>query len=593
MFKSRILNTVLVISILFSTALTAETAPVDSLLKTIPADATFVVRLNNFDSALGQMDNFLAGVSPMPMAMMARGYLAQMLGSPTMAGINMQGSFAIFGTIEPGKPFPNGDMIKILVPVTDYNQFVESSANLNAPDANGVSTIKAQMGALVYNLGNYALVGSPDNYENFLVSAKSLAANTKTFASVLDAEDMTNSAKAPLWAFGNVQSASTIFGPMIKMQLEQAKQMMAAQNQPAAVMDIYSGLLDIMLEELDSVTLSLTPKADSLTIGLGLKAMPNTKMANILKTPENAKTPNKLLPYLEDGALMNFAAKMDPASIKNMQDFSMGFISLLKSEDINDTDLAKMEDLMKKSMSFMGDSLACSASINPQNKPAFAYKYIFDTKDPQGYNELMLQTADLWKNYGLSGIYEKLGITMGFEILEKTETYNGIAINTAKIDMKSTDAESQQGQMINAMYGDGFEYKWAFVDNLCVAALGYDMHKLIDQAKDDGPKQTSSEIQALNTYLPNADSAGLIGTYNLVRAIKMSMKMVQNMPGMPQTAPLDITSKGNLIFAANTKNGKLTTDIVLPKEHLMEIRNAQMMMTQQIMKAHQPAPAPN
>ena len=69
----------------------------------------------------------------------------------------------------------------------------------------------------------------------------------------------------------------------------------------------------------------------------------------------------------------------------------------------------------------------------------------------------------------------------------------------------------------------------------------------------------------------------------------MSMDMVQKLPGATELAPLDITSKSNLFFASNANNGKLTTNIVLPKEHLTEIINAQKMMMQQMMQAQQDA----
>ena len=77
----------------------------------------------------------------------------------------------------------------------------------------------------------------------------------------------------------------------------------------------------------------------------------------------------------------------------------------------------------------------------------------------------------------------------------------------------------------------------------------------------------------------------------------MSMDMVQKLPGATELAPLDITSKSNLFFASNANNGKLTTNIVLPKEHLTEIINAQKMMMQQMMQqmtpANQPIESPN
>ncbi|MHC4482892.1 MAG: hypothetical protein ACYSW4_05030, partial [Planctomycetota bacterium] len=89
----------------------------DQLLQMIPAQSMFCVRVNNFDYTLSQIDQFLAGVSPMPMgiSMLVRMQLANILGSPELNGVNMSGSFAIFGPIL-GTDMTDPDNIAILVP---------------------------------------------------------------------------------------------------------------------------------------------------------------------------------------------------------------------------------------------------------------------------------------------------------------------------------------------------------------------------------------------------------------------------------------------------------------------------------------------
>ena len=54
-----------------TTGLQAEssTKPADDqLLKMIPAESLFCIRVNHFEYTLSQIDQYLAGVSPMPMA---------------------------------------------------------------------------------------------------------------------------------------------------------------------------------------------------------------------------------------------------------------------------------------------------------------------------------------------------------------------------------------------------------------------------------------------------------------------------------------------------------------------------------------------
>ena len=49
---------------------------------------------------MNQTDQFLAGVSPMPMgvSMLVRMQLAQLLGNPQLAGLSTNGNFAAFGS---------------------------------------------------------------------------------------------------------------------------------------------------------------------------------------------------------------------------------------------------------------------------------------------------------------------------------------------------------------------------------------------------------------------------------------------------------------------------------------------------------------
>ncbi|MEE9370914.1 MAG: hypothetical protein V3W45_05520, partial [Sedimentisphaerales bacterium] len=101
-----------------------EAAPTaDKLLKIIPSESLFVIRVNNFEYTLGQLDQFLAGASPVPMgiSMLARTQIAGVLGSPQLNSINMGGSFAMFGlapnsTSNEPAAFPN-IVIAVQVPL--------------------------------------------------------------------------------------------------------------------------------------------------------------------------------------------------------------------------------------------------------------------------------------------------------------------------------------------------------------------------------------------------------------------------------------------------------------------------------------------
>ena len=76
--------------------------------------------------------------------MLVRMQLANVLGSPELNGLNMNGSLAIFGVILPGEQTSNNPASNIFiggfVPVTDYRQLM-SNHNCSRPDDKGISKI--------------------------------------------------------------------------------------------------------------------------------------------------------------------------------------------------------------------------------------------------------------------------------------------------------------------------------------------------------------------------------------------------------------------------------------------------------------------
>ncbi|MGB2810056.1 MAG: hypothetical protein WBC22_20115, partial [Sedimentisphaerales bacterium] len=129
---------------------------------------------------------------------------------------------------------------------------------------------------------------------------------------------------------------------------------------------------------------------------------------------------------------------------------------------------------------------------------------------------------------------------------------------------------------IDAMYGDGFEYRWAIVDGLWVCTIGGDVdsaiRKLIDEVKAGEPEQMAAEMKAALTLLPEAGRADFMGTYNFLRLFKMMGAMAGAFMPVPMPlAKMDISTRSNIVFAGKAGNNRMTVDIALPKEHLTEI----------------------
>ena len=169
---------------IFAAIVSAQSPANNELLKMIPAKSLFCVRVNNFDYTLNQIDQFLAGVSPMPMgiSMMARMHLANLLGSPQLNGLNTNGSFALFGEAMSGQTTQTNAVpnifVGILAPISDYKQF-EGNPNCGQADEKGISkiTINGAPALLFAKAGNYVLVSWANEYDNLAAMVKDLVAD--------------------------------------------------------------------------------------------------------------------------------------------------------------------------------------------------------------------------------------------------------------------------------------------------------------------------------------------------------------------------------------------------------------------------------
>lgn len=579
----------------------------DDLLSLVPRDCLFCVRVNNLDYTFGTLDQFLVGASPMPMglSMMVRMQLAGLLGDANLTGINTQGNFAVFGVVSSEAAETGGVgniFIAGLLPVTDYKQFISSNPNCSEPDEQGVSKITTtdmtgkSKTTLIKQVGGFALISSADNYDKLVRTAKSMAGEkTMGLASVLDSAEAQQAVKEPLWAYGNIQQVSKTFGPLLSTKLEEIKTAMKAapsgefgpMGDPTEIMNMYLGMLQTLMNETKSVSFTVKPSPQVCNMTVAVSAVPGTDMANMLVADASAGQEIELLEYLQDGAAMNVASKVNTPFWKKLTNKCLDLFASIAGESMPADDVTKMKTLAADSIGSLGGSMAFSFLVDEQSKPPFAFKYIIAVKDEKTFNRVTEESAELMNSGAFADFYKSFGMETGFSIKRGVDNYKGISIDSAKLVMKSTDPNSPQGQMINAIYADGFDYRWAIVDGWWVCTVGGDMdseiRKLIDQVKAGGPKQLSSEIQAALAVLPaQAKTADLVGTYNFLRLFKMAAAFAP--APMPQT---DIPTKSNIAFAGRLGNGTISVDIALPKEHLTEMMGAFMMMQQQMMQQTQ------
>ncbi len=588
--------------------------PVDNaLLRLLPAESLFCIRINHFEHSLYQVDQFLAGVSPMPLglSMLVRMQLAKVLGSPELNGVNMNGSLAIFGVILPGDQTSNNPASNIFiggfVPVTNYRQFINSNPNCSQPDDRGISKITNNGTPIILTkkIDKYALISWANDYDKLLAMAKVISAKrTRKLSSSIDTAEAKQAIFEPVWAYGNIQEASKTFGPLLLGKIEEIKTIMKTTGPdiPGApknmqkfgqnAINMYSDILQKLMKEARYLSIAINPKPNALNITKTISAIPGTDMANMLVSDASADSKNNLLNYLQDGAMMNLGAKIDKAFWKELNLKSIDLITVMADESITTEDVEKMKALMTDGIDCLSGPIACSVSIDTKNKPPFIAEYILTVKDKNKFDKLIEESMQMFDDSGILDFYKEMGIETGFEIQRGVDSYKNVSIDSAKFTMKSTDAALPQGQMINSMYGGGFDYRWGIVNGLCVLTIGSNadssIRELIDKVKA-GRTQMGSEMKAALEILPEAEKADFVVTYNMLRWLKM----VTSMKVMPIPMPMlqmDIPTKSNIVLAGKVGKGKIVVNLALPKEHLKEMMTAALMMQQQMQMMMQQNP---
>jgi len=577
-----------------SVAGAAEAAAHDPM-RIVPADSLFCVRINKLNTTLGLVDQFLTGVSPMGISMPVRSQLGGLLGSPEPAGLNMSGDFAVFGPL-PGGEEPDLKRFGVLVPVTDYQQFL-SNPNVTPPDAQGISRIgpQGQQRLVAVNAGSYALVSSTANQQALVEVKKWIAGSgTSSLAQRLGADELKRATTAPVWAYANIQTVSKMFGPMIQEKMKEARktfQEMQAQGQPMmgqadAFVDVYISMLDGLMQETQFVSLSLDPGASVLRMACVAAALPDSKMAKTLSMDGAPQQQPNLLGYLENGAAMTGVSSLSPALLKALTLEYMDLLSTMMGETASKEDIAKFRQLATDSIDALGGTVAWSFSADLKSKPPFEIKYVATLKDKQKFYQVLDQASQMMNEGAIADFYKKLGMAMQFEIKRNAETYKDVPIDSMHFAMQPTDANSPQAQMIKQIYGAGFDLRLATVNDLLLYTMSAEpekkIHALIDQAKAGTPGQVPSEIQAASNLLPEAKKAEFFGTYNILRLIQMGMAFAP-MP-MPQ---VDVPSQSNIALAGDIGGGKLQITAAIPKQHVLEAMMVFMKMQQQNMQQQQ------
>jgi hypothetical protein len=332
------------------------------------------------------------------------------------------------------------------------------------------------------------------------------------------------------------------------------------------------------------VAITVAPKPAVLSVGVAVAALPGTSMADLLtKSSPSGPKDRKLLGYMEEGAVITGASSIDPADLAKFMQKGLDLIADMGGRTISDADMNQIKELVDDAGRALGGGMAFSVSLSPQAMPFFSAKYVFELRDADLWQKTFEKAADLMNGPALAGLFESTGMKTGFEIRHAADTYQGVAIDSAKATIALKDPDSPEAQLMQNMYGN-LEYKMAAVGQLGAMAIGVDadanIRKLIDQALAGGPKQVGTELKAALDALPEAGNADFVATYNIVRMLRMGPAMMS----APSPAT-DLPAKSAMVFAGSMDKGKVSFRMALPKEHLTDIMQAVQQMTPQLKAA--------
>ncbi|MBE0536361.1 MAG: hypothetical protein IH624_11885 [Phycisphaerae bacterium] len=555
----------------------------DEMLALLPAECLLCVRINKLDTTLGAVDQYIAGISPIPvsLAMLAKMQIGKLLSDPMLTGVNSQGDFALFATPLPADPDAPAFMPQValgmLVPVSS-REFYKNYSDSEIPGS------------------KYALIALEPTMAQSLAAVKKQMLSS-SLARGLAADTLRQSKASPIWAYANIAGAMKAFGPILFAQIDQMSAMIPQNTQPggeinAKMTGAYVDFIKTYATQLDSLSLVLDPRPDTLNAAITLSALPNTELAALLVRDPAMKPGYSLGGFLNGPAAVNVLAKVNRPLFARLNTSMMNLLAEAMADTMPAENLAKWSALAASSMDVTGDELAISFSIAPGMPPA-ALKQIVMIKNADAVLGMMQQglaaANEMYKAMDMNAVLA----------LKAGETYRQSQIYTLTFDMKlPPEADEQQQQIYEQMMGSGFNYRLAVTSKMMLMTSGpdadADIRKLIDQTAAASPPAPAEDLRTALAVVPNAASADFVASVNVPRLVSGMGAMMGAMP-VPNAeamaamfSQMNVPTKSCVGLAGTIESGRATLQVVLPKQHLLEL----VMMAGAMQQAMQPAMAP-
>lgn len=596
------------ITLVLAIVLTAFTAPIhaapvqDPLLEMLPADAVFCVRINQFNTSLGKMDQYLRGASPLPvsLAMLAGMQMGCIVGDPMLTGIDQEGTFAAVGIAMDDKSI---DM-SVIVPMIDYEEFIKTNPACKPSEQANVTLLSAPnspVGVLLMMPllgGKYALVNSENNADALVSMHKKLTAKAAALSASLDAAQAAQAAAAPAWAYINIARLYALYGQDMLDGISAKAQQIPQEEAMSAAMNFSRQMLEAMMKtfagQADALTLALTPDAANLSLEMTLKAQKGTDLAAALIANPNAAAGFTLAGLADDRDAVNAVFKMNKPSMEKFNAMMLEVMTAAMGDTFSDADKQQLADISQKSLNAMGKQGFVGFRYDV-GTPPFAMREVIEVAEPD-----FIKTTAPEGLAVVNRLYKAMNMPFTLTYQPDVESYMNVPIGVVKVQMQDTNDEALKTAM--QMYGpDGLSYYTAQKDNLMFITIAPDskqaLKALIDAPTD---KPAASDLQKAMAILgDSATKTDLVAGINYLKLVKGFMGIAGQM-GDPQASPMmaamaeamDVPTQSCMAVGIVVADGKATTRFVLPKQHLSEIMTAVMKVQQVIIQQQMPPQSP-
>ncbi|HOM60172.1 MAG TPA: hypothetical protein PLP49_01860 [Anaerohalosphaeraceae bacterium] len=569
----------------------------DALLDLLPADTLICFRINNFSGTFEQLDQYLAGVSPMPVSMLLTTQLGSAIGDPLLNGMNKAGTLA--AVLLPGAD-EEEPMGAVLLPAADVQLFL-SSPYCNV-DERGLYTLTPP-GSSVGPVSFVPLEGSsyllmvPLYQRGTLVSIQACLKDKKqSLSQRLKAEDAQRSASAPFWLWLNVEKGYGMLAPELRESIESGVEESFQHSPMAMEPNAVTALLDeidFWMGQVDSFTVALTPQAEQLTAEMIFAAKTGSELAGLLVREPGMKSGFAMGGYLDPQAPLNCLMRTNTLLMMKANKVGMELWTAVLTKGQPDAALTtQINELIEKSMRAVGTEMAFSFGYQA-GMPPFSVQEVVEVKDAAAVREVIRSSVDL-----VNVLYSKMTFPAVFRLQEKVSEYKGIPIDQVVIQFTPTDSfPAEEKAVLDALYGqEGLKYPFAITEKAIFVAVGpqaeAELKKLLD-LKDNLPP-TPMEMQIAMKLIPQSQSADTIASLNVLRLVKGFGGMMATMQkGIDPDSPvppfasiaeqIPAASQSALAIGMHIDGGCVQSHVVLPKQHLMEIMSWFMQIQQKMM----------